>query len=350
MQSLHERYCAALQKEIRTHLRKQPGTPLATLFIGGGTPTVLSTKQLSEIIGTCDQVYGFEPDAEISIEANPGTIDVNELHILRDSGFNRISFGIQSFLEQDLRELGRAHSSADGMRAVENGRHAGFDNISLDLMSGLPGQSPEAWQQNLEQAFACAPEHLSLYQLTIEEETEFYRRLQKNLLELPDEEVIAEMDEVTELLCENHAFSRYEISNYAKPGFRCRHNLVYWHNEEYLACGAGAVGYAEGVRSKRVEDPMSYCVMIEQEEDVVVQREKLDRQASFRESVVIGLRLVEGVSEHRLFERYGMSLADVYGTCLPKLVEEGFLEHSQGHLKLTPRGFRVANGVMAELV
>ncbi|MBT8360559.1 MAG: radical SAM protein, partial [Deltaproteobacteria bacterium] len=117
MQSLHERYCAALQKEIRTHQRKQPGTPLATLFIGGGTPTVLSTKQLSEIIDMCDQVYGFEPDAEISIEANPGTIDVADLHILRDSGFNRISFGIQSFQEQDLLELGRAHSSADGMRA-----------------------------------------------------------------------------------------------------------------------------------------------------------------------------------------------------------------------------------------
>ncbi|MBT8361563.1 MAG: radical SAM family heme chaperone HemW, partial [Deltaproteobacteria bacterium] len=307
-------------------------------------------KQLSEIIDTCDQVYGFEPDAEISIEANPGTIDVADLQILRDSGLNRISFGIQSFLEQDLLELDRAHNSAEGMRAVENARHAGFDNISLDLMYGLPSQSPEAWQQNLEQAFTCEPEHLSLYQLTIEKETEFYRRLQKNQLALPDEDAIVEMDEVTELLCEKHAFSRYEISNYAKPGFRCRHNLVYWHNEEYLACGAGAVGYAEGIRSKSVEDPLSYCVKIEQEKDVIVQREKLDCEASFRESVVIGLRLVKGVSEHRLFERYGISLAEVYGTHLPKLVQGGFLEYSHGYLRLTPRGFRVANTVMAELV
>jgi len=350
MESLHERYCAALQKELRSRQRKQQDTPLATLFIGGGTPTVLSSKQLSAIIDACDQVYGFEHDAEISIEANPGTIDVAELQILRDSGFNRISFGIQSFFEQDLLELGRAHSAVDGGRAVENARYAGFGNISLDLMYGLPRQSPAAWQQSLEQAFACAPEHLSLYQLTIEEETEFYRRLQKNLLELPSEDAIVEMDEVTELLCEKHAFSRYEISNYAKPGFRCRHNLVYWHNEEYLACGAGAVGYSKGVRRKSVEDPLSYCMKIEQDEDVVVQHEKLDLESSFRESVVIGLRLVEGVSEHRLFERYGISLAEVYGTRLQKLAQDGFLDHAQGCLRLTPRGLQVANAVMAELV
>ena len=350
MEHLHQRYCSALCKEIRTRHRKKQGTPLATVFIGGGTPTVLNTKQLSAIIETCDQVYGFEHDAEISIEANPGTIDCADLRILCASGFNRISFGVQSFMEQDLLVLGRAHSSGDGIKAVGNARSAGFSNISLDLMYGLPGQSPKAWQQNLEQAIACKPEHLSLYQLTIEEETEFFRRLQKNLLELPSEDAIGEMDELTAQVSENKSYFRYEISNYAKPGFRCRHNLVYWHNEEYLACGAGAVGYSEGVRCRGVEDPLSYCLKIERDEDVVVQREKLDKQSSFRESVVIGLRLLEGVSEHNLFERYGMSLAEVYGKDLQKLAENGFVEYAHGCLRLTTRGLQVANTVMAELV
>jgi oxygen-independent coproporphyrinogen-3 oxidase len=158
------------------------------------------------------------------------------------------------------------------------------------------------------------------------------------------------MDELTALVSENKSYFRYEISNYAKPGFRCRHNLVYWHNEEYLACGAGAVGYSEGVRYRGVNDPLSYCLKIERDEDVVVQREKLDKQSSFRESVVIGLRLLEGVSEHNLFERYGMSLAEVYGKDLQKLAENGFVEYAHGCLRLTTRGLQVANTVMAELV
>jgi oxygen-independent coproporphyrinogen-3 oxidase len=350
LESLHESYCAALCQDIRQSYRDRHGTPLDSLFLGGGTPTVLNLTQLIGISETCRDVYGFHPDAEISIEANPGTVTPADLQGLRKAGFNRISMGMQSCHDTELEGLGRRHDAAQSFSAFTDARQAGFSNISLDLMYGLPDQSPERWHQTLERVLAMQPEHLSLYQLTLEEGTDFYRRFEQGLMHLPGEEAILEMDAITVALTRRKGFSQYEISNFCRPGFECRHNIVYWSNDEYLACGAGAVSYLNGGRSRRIIDPAQYADAVLQGKPVVAESEELDSDAAFRETVVMGLRLFEGISENRLIKRFGRTYSEVYGDSLVKLVKDGLLERQGAVLALTEKGRRFANIVMAELV
>lgn len=346
----HDRYVQSLLTQIRTSYPEKHKEALETLFIGGGTPTVLRTGKLVEIIETCREVYGFADDAEISIEANPGTIDRAKLSALQDAGINRLSVGVQSFNNQDLEVLGRAHRSDKSIQAVCDAREAGFDNISLDLMYGLPGQSVESWQENLEQVVALHPQHLSLYQLTIEEDTDFYNRYLNDSLGLPDDEAIIAMEQVTREYLGAHGIEQYEISNYARAGYECRHNLGYWRNEEFVGCGAGAAGFCNGKRYKVINDPLLYCSAVESGEDVIEESEVLSTEASFRETVVMGLRLIKGIDKRRLSGRYYLTLDDQYGSELTDLVRKGLLEESEDYLRLTVQGRRFANQVMAELV
>lgn len=346
----HDRYVQSLLTQIRTSYPEKHKEALETLFIGGGTPTVLRTGKLVEIIETCREVYGFAGDAEISIEANPGTIDRAKLSALQDAGINRLSVGVQSFNNQDLEVLGRAHRSDKSIQAVCDAREASFDNISLDLMYGLPGQSVESWQENLEQVVALHPQHLSLYQLTIEEDTDFYNRYLNDSLGLPDDEAIIAMEQVTREYLGAHGIEQYEISNYARAGYECRHNLGYWRNEEFVGCGAGAAGFCNGKRYKVINDPLLYCSAVESGEDVIEESEVLSTEASFRETVVMGLRLIKGIDKRRLSGRYYLTLDDQYGSELTDLVRKGLLEESEDYLRLTVQGRRFANQVMAELV
>ena len=346
----HGRYVQSLLTQIRTSYPEKHKKELETLFIGGGTPTVLRTGKLVEIIETCREVYGFSDDAEISIEANPGTIDRAKLSALQDAGVNRLSVGVQSFNDKDLQVLGRAHRSDKITQAVYDAREAGFNNISLDLMYGLPGQSVESWKENLEQAVALHPQHLSLYQLTIEEDTDFYNRYLNDSLGLPDDEEIIAMEQATREYLGAHGIEQYEISNYARAGYECRHNIGYWHNEEFVGCGAGAAGFCNGKRYKVIIDPLLYCSAVESGEDVIEESEVLSMEASFRETVVMGLRLIKGIDKRRLSDRYHLTLDDQYGSELTDLVRKGLLEESEDYLRLTVQGRRFANQVMAELV
>lgn len=346
----HGRYVQSLLTQIRTSYPEKHKKELETLFIGGGTPTVLRTGKLVEIIETCREVYGFSDDAEISIEANPGTIDRAKLSALQDAGVNRLSVGVQSFNDKDLQVLGRAHRSDKSTQAVYDAREAGFNNISLDLMYGLPGQSVESWKENLEQAVALHPQHLSLYQLTIEEDTDFYNRYLNDSLGLPDDEEIIAMEQATREYLGAHGIEQYEISNYARAGYECRHNIGYWHNEEFVGCGAGAAGFCNGKRYKVIIDPLLYCSAVESGEDVIEESEVLSMEASFRETVVMGLRLIKGIDKRRLSDRYHLTLDDQYGSELTDLVRKGLLEESEDYLRLTVQGKRFANQVMAELV
>ena len=228
--------------------------------------------------------------------------------------------------------------------------HAGISNINIDLISGIPGQSVASWRWNLQTAIALRPEHLSLYQLSIEEKTGFSEQLAGGCLVLPDEEEIDGIDEVTSDLCKSAGIAQYEISNYARPGFECRHKINYWLNEEYFGIGAGAVRYLAGERIKNIEDPLIYCEQIERGESVVKESESLDPEASFRESVVMGLRMVKGVSSERLLSRYGIDLQLYYGETLQKLLDLSLLEFDKPYLRLTAKGRALANRVMAELV
>jgi oxygen-independent coproporphyrinogen-3 oxidase len=270
--------------------------------------------------------------------------------MLRECGVNRLSIGVQSFNDHELQVLGRTHCADKSIQSLEDAHEAGFDNISLDLMYGLPGQALESWRANLEQAVKLQPHHLSLYQLSIEEGTGFHDQYRAGRMVLPDDEEILGMEQFTREYLGSHGIEQYEISNYARPGYECRHNIGYWENEEFVGCGAGAAGFCSGRRYKVITDPLRYCLAVECGGNVVEEDEILDTEASFRETVVMGLRLLRGVDKKRLFERFGVRLDDQYGMVLNELVGIGLLEENNDYLRLTARGRRYANQVMAELV
>lgn len=350
MEPLYSRYVKALKKEIVELFFSGKNEKLETIFIGGGTPSVLSAEQLGEIIACCHEYFTIAEGAEISIEVNPKTVDFIKLLQLRQAGATRISIGVQSFIDTELQGLGRLHTAQHGWNCVVDAMAVGFSNVSLDLMYGLPGQNDASWRWNLETALSLGPPHLSLYQLTIEEGTAFAKMVSEGNLDLPAEEEILRMDETTSRLCREANMGHYEISNYAKRGFECHHNINYWHNGEYLAVGAGAVGSYRGVRSRNIDDPHKYCDAIEAEQKAEAESEKLSTTASFRETVVIGLRMTKGVSYSALHDRFGIHLREYYDQILDPLLKEEFVEFTNTHFRLTDKGRPIANQIMAQLV
>lgn len=344
------RYVRAMQAELEGISSRYDIPVLQSLFFGGGTPTFLASEHLAGLLDSCSRLFHFDSSIEISVEANPGTVDLSYFRDLYKAGVNRISIGIQSFSECDLKILGRGHSREDALRAIEQAHKAGFENVSLDLMYGIPGQTCESWITSLETALACTPRHLSCYQLTIEEGTPYSAWMKAGKLQLPDEEVIEQMDLQTVELCAQAGLAQYEISNFAAPGRECRQNITYWQNRDYYAAGAGAVSCLAGRRERREENPLEYCRRIEQGKEAVTASECLDAEASFRESVVMGLRMVAGVCRRDLFDRYNIDLDTYYGEILDRLWKNDLIERTPTHLRLTPRGRQVANSVMAELV
>jgi oxygen-independent coproporphyrinogen-3 oxidase len=351
LRHIHNRYVNAIKTELG-HIAASGVnvSPLETIFFGGGTPTVLSADDLGSILLHCRELFSFTKDPEISTEVNPGTIDVHMLTELRKSGFNRVSFGVQSFVPAELQMLGRGHTAQEAVEAFGMARVAGFDNISLDLMYGLPEQNPFSWQTSLETALKLQPEHLSMYQLTIEEGTPFARKLEAGDIHIPDEDSILEMDELNIKQCHAAGLDLYEISNFARTGFRCLHNVNYWENNEYLAAGSGAVSCIQGKRQRRCDDPEEYCAKLENGTDCIIESEKLGLEESFRETVIMGLRMTEGVAKDRLLVRYGLDIVDYYGQTLQKLLREKLVELTSTHLRVTPAGRLVSNYILSELV
>jgi len=350
MGDLHKPYLNALKREMTQNLPREGRGELTTFFIGGGTPTVLEPTVLVDLIDYARELFGFAPDIEISLEANPGTVNESDLLILREGGINRISFGVQSFVDSELRLLGRCHDGEEAEKAVGAAREAGFDNISLDLMYGVPGQDRHTWQTSLDTAISLGPKHLSLYQLTVEQGTPLKRYIESGSLVLPDEDEIGEMDLLTERLCGEAGLEQYEISNYGVPGFECRHNINYWLNREYLAAGAGCVSCLRGVRQSRVADPARYIDRIGRGASVIVGTEELSREAAFRETVIMGLRMIRGVSCRELYDRYTMEPEEYYGPVLRRLISLSLVELREGSLRITGAGRHLANSIMAELV
>ena len=349
LESMRGRYCRAVCREITRCIDTPERPRVDSLFFGGGTPTVMETSQLIQILDCCRRRFAIDRKAEISLEANPDTAAADDLYRLRDAGFNRISFGVQSFVDRELQILGRVHDSRRAEQAVVDARAAGFENLSLDLMYGLPEQTPATWHDTMKRALDLVPDHLSAYQLSIDDGTPFAEQAAAGKLPVPGEAVVVEMDEITAEMTRAAGFEQYEISNYARRGCSCRHNLGYWHNEEYNGFGAGAVSYLDGVRAGRIKNPDTYCAAVERGEDPVESEECLGPVDSFKETVIMGLRLNRGVSEKRLQKRYGMTLAEVYGATLEKLLAEGLVE-LDGRLRLSERGRALGNLVMAELV
>lgn len=347
-----ERYLEAVQAHLAA-LARYPfvqALRFSTVFFGGGTPSMLPPTLLAQLLKTCLTTLPCAQDAEISIEVNPGTVQQNTWNALRRVGFNRLSLGVQSFHDHELKLLGRIHSAWEAEWAVLEARRAGFDNISLDLMYGLPDQKPADWRASLDKALSLAPDHLSLYELTPEEPSPLYDAVQRGTVLLPDEGQVLSMMEYTNSLIGNSPLSRYEISNYARNGYSCRHNINYWQNGFYLGLGPGAVSSFAGRRFTIPPGVQRYHQLTTSNQIVWLEEERLDREASFRETVIMGLRMLAGVSATVLFQRYQFNLRTYYGPVLEQLVGQNLLIWHGDQLCLTEQGLPLANQVMAALV
>ena len=369
-------YVEALCNEIHRVAASTPGRlPVHTIFFGGGTPSLLPPEQFEKILNTIRENFAVsDPSMELSLEANPGTVSLESLRGLRRAGFNRISFGVQSFHPVELRQLERIHDPFDVLNAVRWARQAGFENFNLDLIYGLPEQALVSWQANVKQAVELAPQHLSLYALTIEPGTPYGRWAGHGLLPLPDPDLAADMYEWASEYLDGQGYEQYEISNWARPGFACRHNLQYWRNLPYLGFGAGAHGCANGLRVSDVLHIKSYLARLSDPglpslafplSPATVTQTRLTPFVEMQETLMLGLRLTqEGVSADAFRQRFGQDLMAVFGKEITELVGLGLLERvtpasSLSHIaeekpgeiaRLTRRGRLLGNQVFMRFV
>ena len=356
-------YIRILKKEIRSFEPLGNLYRVKTLYFGGGTPSILDPVQLQRIVDQLKDQYEFAEDAEATIECNPGTLNEEKLSAYREMGFNRLSIGLQSANNEELAILGRIHRYQEFEDNYKLARKLGFDNINVDLMSALPGQTPESWRETLNRVLALQPEHISAYSLIIEEQTPFYekyhaddeRRAKGECPQyLPSEEEEREMYEDTELLLSEAGLYRYEISNYAKPGFACLHNIGYWTGVEYAGFGLGASSLISHVRYKNTEDMQCYLQAYgtgtAEAAGQVCSQEALTVQDEMEEFMFLGLRMMQGVREQEFARRFGQSVEAVYGSVLPRLLKEGLLIRDNGSIRLTRQGVSLSNYVMSEFI
>ena len=354
-----ERYVKALIREIKTQKDCPAGRPVDTVFFGGGTPSVLSADQIGRIIDALREVFLILPDAEVSLETNPGTADFDKLSAFKKAGINRLSMGVQSMHDEELHLLGRIHTAEQALEAFKTARAAGFDNINIDLMSALPGQTFDSWADSLRQAVEWRPEHISAYSLIIEPGTPFSALYEAGELPpLPDEETDRKMYHYTREYLAQHGYGRYEISNYALKGRECRHNSGYWTGHPYLGFGIGAASFVNGARFSNIPDFETYIVEMEKAgipaeieqvyEKVRTEIHSLTEQEKMEEFMFLGLRMTAGVKTSDFASRFGKSLDEVYGDVIRRHLAQGLLQRTPEGFCLTERGTDVSNYVMAD--
>jgi oxygen-independent coproporphyrinogen III oxidase len=336
-------YVDTLIKELAIRSR---GEAVSTIFIGGGTPSLVLAPEMEKLFSAVQRLFNVIPAAEITMEANPGTIDEDYLNALRRMGVNRLSLGVQSFNDEELAMLGRIHTAAQAKEAVFMARRAGFDNLNLDLIYGLPGQTRESWIPTLEAALELEPEHLSLYALTLEEDTPLQLIINQGGLPYTDPDLNADHYEIAEGLLAAQGYIHYEISNWAKPGKQCRHNLVYWRNLPYLGAGAAAHSCLNGHRLANTSDLDKYLADFSRPTQYHPEMdEKINPELELAETIILGLRLDEGIKRDIIKKRYGVNILEKYAEPIGEMTEAGLLTEADGHLTLTPRGRLLSNQV-----
>ena len=340
-----DRYIEALLKEIRAAEHTED-YEIVSVFIGGGTPSALKAEAIASIMRTLQEQFFFCEDAEVTIEANPGTVDLEKLTIYRNVGINRLSLGLQSTDAEELKLLGRIHSYEEFLKSYEWAREAGFSNINIDLMFAIPGQTGEAWRQHLYQVAELNPEHISAYSLIIEEGTPF---AEQNL-DLPDEDTEYQMYEDTAEILERYGYRQYEISNYAKQGYMCRHNAGYWQRREYLGFGLGASSLYRGMRFSNTRRMQEYLKESRNPDQIRKDVTVLSRNERIEEFMFLGFRMTEGISEKKFEENFDVRLMDVYGDILQKYEAIGFMEHIETKWRLTRKGIHVSNHILADFL
>ena len=339
-------YPALLMRELQLHAFG--AGPVDSIYFGGGTPSLLQPVQLARLLEEIAGHAGISPDAEITLEANPGTVDHTSLKSFRDAGINRISLGIQSFDDRFLECLGRIHSTEQSLQAFRDAREGGFENVSIDLIHSLPGQSLEQWRSDLLHAIKLCPEHISIYGLTVEEGTPFARIYPADSPEIADDDHSADMFELADELLKASGFEHYEIANYARPGYRSHHNSGYWKRDGYLGLGVAAHSFLRegyGVRFSNPDNLDEYRRVVTSGQLARIGEFRLTQDDAMAEYMFLGLRLAEGVSL-RAFEReFGRSVGSVYGSATADLARLGLLIQNEGVLTLTRRGMLLSNQV-----
>lgn len=338
-------YVQALLAEIN-HLPVENEELVSSIFIGGGTPSAIDAAHIAEIMENLKKRFLISPEAEISMEANPGTLTREKLSVYRECGINRLSLGLQSANDEELKILGRIHTFRDFLESYCYAREAGFSNINVDLMSAIPSQTCEQWLHNLQIVAELQPEHISAYSLIVEEGTPFAERE----LDLPDEDTEYRMYEDTAAVLKKYGFQQYEISNYAKPGFACRHNVGYWKRADYLGLGLGAASLYEGKRFSNTCDMKEYLSNSTDAARIRKDVQILSETEQMEEFMFLGLRMTEGISEREFLRQFGRTLQDVYGSVLDKYEKMGLLESENGFWRFTREGIHVSNQVLADFL
>jgi oxygen-independent coproporphyrinogen-3 oxidase len=343
-------YSAQICHEIRLAAKTAAASQgVHSVYFGGGTPSLLAPAQISEILHQINISFGLAPNPEITLEANPGTVTLETLAGFRVNGINRLSLGVQSFDDQQLALLGRIHTAQEARTAFAEARRAGFDNIGIDLINSLPGQTIEQWHLQLEQAIQLAPEHISVYGLSIEEGTPFAGRYADASPLLPDDDLSATMFEEADDLLTGHGFEHYEIANYARPGFRSRHNSGYWHRDGYLGLGAGAHSFLKdtkfGTRFGNQADLLEYASKLEIDELPRYDITSLSREDAMAEWMFLGLRMYEGICFDAFEMEFGTTLETEFGHALKTLQHQELLSLDSRAVRLTRRGMLLSNQV-----
>ena len=329
--------------------RREEITNLRTLYIGGGTPTALSADQLAYLLKELTKSLDLSQMEELTIEANPGDLDPDKIAVLKDSPVNRVSLGVQTFDNRLLKKIGRSHQEQDIYDNIDRLKLAGFDNISIDLIYALPTQTMAQVQENVAKALALDIPHMSLYSLILENHTVFMNRMRRGKLPLPKEELEAEMFEYIIQELERAGFEHYEISNFSKPGFESRHNLMYWDNAEYYGLGAGASGYVDGIRYKN-HGPIRHYMQAVEEGNARVQEEHLSQTEMMEEEMFLGLRKKTGVSKKRFEEKFGVNFDQQYGPVVEELTQQGLLVPDKDIVRMTKKGLFLGDTVAEKFI
>jgi len=341
------RYLAAVRRELALLDDRWGRGPVRTIYLGGGTPSLLTPFQVAELLDAIAAIFVLVGQPEVTLEANPETVDTEKLAGYRAAGVNRLSLGVQTLVPQGLKVLGRAHRPETPVAAYRAARATGFRNVNLDLIYGWPGQTRDQWEQDLATVLSWQPEHLSLYALTIEPGTPYERAVRRGILRPLDDDVVAELAELAMEQLEKRGYLHYELSNWARAGCsRSIHNTIYWRNGFYLGVGAGAHGYLAGIRTVNERLPARYIARVEAGDLPTADMESIDPRTELVETMMLGLRLVaDGISAAAVRARHGVELSEAYGPELDELVQYGLIEWDGERLRLSRRGILLANEV-----
>ncbi len=360
LETLIEPFTDALIREIEIVARSQPQQQVGTIFFGGGTPSLLTPQQFARILAAIRDGFAVDADAEITLEANPNDLNRDYLTALHKVGLNRISIGMQSANANELELFKRRHDNDAVVRAVSAARMGGFDNLNLDLIYGFPHQTLESWQTSLQQMLALQPEHISLYALGLEDGTPLKAWVERGRLPEPDDDLAADMYELASDLLVQRGYEQYEISNWSRPGYQCRHNLQYWVNDPYVGVGPGAHGWAGGVRYSTVLSPQRYIKALREDNDaeyeyprtpVTAEATIVDRAAEISETLIMGMRLTQkGIRRAEFVERFGIDLLDLHHDVIEKYTGYGLLSVDDERIKFTDAGRLLSNMVLREFV